>query len=249
MNKMRDLRAAVDELYIAFKQYRLREHIEGCPCCVGEGDQRKIRAVPLEELSSEQLRRYTFKAMTTWGTADHFRHFFPRIAELIAFDAEWPLELEIATGKLTHANWNVWPAHERVAVRRFFEAWWDAALSEFPCRRQWQSIDEVLCAIGRAEDALSEYLDTWLQSPGLAPKRHLADFITDNYKSLSKKGLLVNEFWMDRDIQRQSVEAWLRSDAVRRTLQEASTAEDESLQYEVLQAIEYLDWLDPTSGN
>jgi hypothetical protein len=177
------LQLAVEELYGCFKRYKLLQHVDGCPHCVGDRDHATIHAAPLRELTSEQLSKYAFKALTTWGDANDFRHFLPRIFELIAFDPAWGVEIEVVTGKLSYTSWNRWPEFEQTAVRDFFSAWWLAALSSYPCRAPWQSIDEVLCSIGRAEDDLAEYLHMWLASPSLDAKRHLASFVSDNYPS------------------------------------------------------------------
>jgi len=244
MDANQELRAAVDGLYAAFKPYRLREHIEGCPCCVSDGDNRKLRSVPLAELSSEQLRRYTFKAVTTWGTTHEFRHFLPRIAELMSFDPQWPLELPIVTGKLTYAEWDAWPLTERTAIQRYLEAWWLTALSEFPCPAQWQNINDVLCAIGRAEKSVEPYLAKWLRCSDLSAMRHLADFVIGNYPSLKKSKKLAGAFWDDREQQRQQAESWIQSANVREALTlAASSAAGGDAQFEILQALEYLTML------
>lgn len=246
MDAREELRAAVDGLYSAFRPYRLRDHIVDCPCCVSDGDNRKLQSVPLLELTSEQLRRYTGKAMTTWGTAHEFRHFLPRIAELMSFDEGWQVDLEIVAGKLTYADWSSWPGAEQSAIRRFLAAWWQAALREFPCPYQWQSIDQVLCAIGRTEDRLDSYLSDWLRPLRSVAMQHLADFVIYNGPSLCKERGLSNSFWTDRPQQAHQVESWMRMPQTRDAIAAAvkCTPEDDA-QLQLLQAIEYLELLKP----
>ena len=83
MNADNELEIAVEKLYKVFSRYSLRRHVEGCPCCVHEEDKRALESKPLQNLSAAELGRYSFKAMTTWGDKDDFRHFLPRIFELM----------------------------------------------------------------------------------------------------------------------------------------------------------------------
>ena len=81
------LQAAIEGLYAAFARYPLRAHIDGCPHCDLGAAERGLHARPLRDLREDDLGRYPFKAMSTFGNVDDFRHFFPRIAELITYDA------------------------------------------------------------------------------------------------------------------------------------------------------------------
>jgi hypothetical protein len=83
MQQQKALAEAIENLYRAFARYSLRKHVEGCPCCVRERDKRALESKPLRQLASSDLGRYAFKAMTTWGNQDDFRHFLPRIFELL----------------------------------------------------------------------------------------------------------------------------------------------------------------------
>src|SRR4051794_20200880 len=76
------LHMSIEALYSVFSAYPLRPHVMGCPCCVSEKDNHDLHARPLREFTCEHLRRYAFKAMTTWGKVEDFKHFLPRIFEL-----------------------------------------------------------------------------------------------------------------------------------------------------------------------
>jgi len=78
-----ELKKAIADLYSVFKDYRLDSHVEGCPCCVTKNDKQLIEAKVLTELSPDDLNRFAFKAMTTWGTVEDFKHFLPRQRELL----------------------------------------------------------------------------------------------------------------------------------------------------------------------
>ncbi|WP_125432892.1 hypothetical protein [Hymenobacter metallilatus] len=79
--------------------------------------------VPLAYLSEKQLRRYAFKAITTWGNAADFRYFLPRLLELLLCpDSE--LEKDAFFDKMLYAGWDGWPEAEKGAVRQVLRAWW-----------------------------------------------------------------------------------------------------------------------------
>ena len=77
------LAAALERLYLVFRSYGLKPHIEGCPCCVYDEDQDRVRSRSLRALTAEDFDTYASKALTTWGDADDLRHFLPRLLELV----------------------------------------------------------------------------------------------------------------------------------------------------------------------
>lgn len=96
----KQLDEAIENLYTTFRRYRLHGKIDGCPCCVGDADNRLIRSNPLRQLDPSDLLRYAAKAITTWGSSYDFRHFLPRIFELIVLSPDSFLDQEIVIGKL-----------------------------------------------------------------------------------------------------------------------------------------------------
>jgi hypothetical protein len=238
------LKSAIEGLYRSFKRYPLRPHVDGCPHCVADRDHAILHSAPLRDLNSQQLSKYAFKAITTWGDADDFRHFLPRLFELLAQDADFPVELEVVTGKLVLAGWNEWPSEQRSAIRDYFQAWWVSMLASNPVSDDCRFSDEVICAIGCAEADLSWYLVHWLNMSDCSARHHLANLVCDNYSALAQQQGLRNAFWTGREHQRQQVENWLATDGVRQALEDAAAvaSEDRSVD-KVRQAIDYLDWL------
>src|SRR5262249_12479085 len=107
------LAQAIAALYEAFGRYRRRPSIDACPHCVGKKDQATLARAPLRNLSCAELSRYAFKAITTWGEAEDYKHFLLRILELAVTPEgrEWPgLDLEVIAGKIQLAGWPTWPS-------------------------------------------------------------------------------------------------------------------------------------------
>ena len=70
--------------------------------------------------------RYPFKAMSTFGTVDDYKHFLPRILELAFFDPAARtvpgFDVEVVGGKLSSAGWLLWEARERNAIQALLRA-------------------------------------------------------------------------------------------------------------------------------
>ncbi|MBX3246062.1 MAG: hypothetical protein KF901_02645 [Myxococcales bacterium] len=106
--------------YDVFARYPRRHAMHACPCCVNDDDRRALTHAPLRELTDRQLARFAFKAMTTWGELDDYRHFLPRILELHALGAPFPGYLtHVIAGKLRRGELARWPNDEREAVTSF----------------------------------------------------------------------------------------------------------------------------------
>jgi len=120
-----ELQSAIDDLYGQFARYPLNLRMTACDCCVDAKTYAALFDGPLRELDQGQLSHFAFKAATTWGTRDDYRHFLPRIFELmtsadgmdIAF-APW-----LQARKLEYTRWRGWPKKEQAAIKSFWYAW------------------------------------------------------------------------------------------------------------------------------
>ncbi|KAB8141203.1 hypothetical protein F8S13_20605 [Chloroflexia bacterium SDU3-3] len=224
-------------LYAAFARYPLHARVAGCPCCVGDADQRRIRSRSLRALSGADLGRYAFKAMTTWGDADDLRHFLPRMIELLATgDPDMPLA-EIVLSKLAMAEWGAWPPAERDAVRSSLMWQWGQALAG-------GDVDTWLCAIAQAEDVLRPYLARWEKGLGGEATLALHGYIAQNMAAILR-GRLANAFWAGSPRQQAEVIAWLRGQGLRGRLYAAFAADIAAPQADTIaECVDMLDMLD-----
>ncbi len=201
------LAVAIEELYKVFTDYPIAQKIDGCPCCASDEDKSNLHRKPLRGLMTDDLSRYAFKALTTWGTENDFKHFLPRLLELVteADSIAHEIDVEVLFGKLHYADWKDWPEQERAAVRHYLMALWLFVLS---IPMEAVAIDEYLCAIGQAEDDLSSYLDAWQNLKTDMAINHLIEFVAS--KNSLYKGRLTNAFWQGRREQMSQVVGWLR---------------------------------------
>jgi hypothetical protein len=162
----------------------------------------------LHELTADDLSRFSWKALTTWGAVDDLKHFLPRILELIAGDDRVILESEVFFGKLRMANWPGWPERERKALENYFDVIWNACLADVD-GSVW--LDELLCGLGRAVEDVRPFLTTWENSRAATSYNHLYVFIEDNLGTLLKRKRFSNAFWSDVDQQMRQVIRWLQA--------------------------------------
>jgi hypothetical protein len=210
MNPSSALATAIDNLYRVFRGYRPKQ-MAGCSCCTSDKEAARLVASDLRSLKAEELCRYSTKAMTTWGTVDDFKHFLPRLMEIVAREPmQW--QIEIVLSKPAYAQWTQWPTRERQSLQAFFDSLWTKLLSEYPLH-DYNRIGDYLCGIGQSVEDLSGYLEQWARDESLPAALHLADFITENCPSNYKKPPhLANAFWEARSAQAQQVWKWLLDD-------------------------------------
>lgn len=208
MDNEKSLRETIEHLYSAFARYPLRKHVEGCPCCVSEPDKKRLEAKPLRQLLAGDLRRYAFKAMTTWGDKNDFRHFLPRILELLISNDGIECDEEVVLGKLALAKWHDWPVPEQSAVREYFHAGWTTILFT---SEPTVAPDSWLCGLGRAGEDLQPYLNEWTNARNASAYEHLVAFVEWHQPTYVKRHSLNNPFWPDTPKAVAQVCDWLTS--------------------------------------
>ena len=209
-----ELRASVEVLYEVFASYTLRDHIDVCSHCHSHADGQLLRSKPLRQLEVDDLHGYIFSAILTWGDNYDFRHFLPRVFELLACDRRLTAEFldpEVVINKLQYGRWREWPKREQQAVKLYLRVLWQAAIHQ---QSDWlmheiAPCEEWICTIATAEDNLSPYLRIWLDDDTLLGHSHLAQLILSSEDQL-RAGLFSSAFWKDRPLQGRELATWLR---------------------------------------
>lgn len=119
------VRACVERAYAVFPAALSGAHGRACPCCTRVEEVAALWSAQRRTLSANDLGNYAAKAMTTWGTADDYRYFLPRILELVPTPEarSWMgLGVQLIADKLAYGEWEKWPPAEREVLRAFFLA-------------------------------------------------------------------------------------------------------------------------------
>lgn len=204
---------AVDELYRVFAAYPLRPWTDACPCCHTEKDERAVRRRPLRELRPDDLAEFAADSLMTWGDVVDFKHFLPRLFEILAEDGfpdGYP-DMETVVGALERGSWRTWPPDEQTAVEGFLTALWMSHLAGSPMAGR---TDMVLASIATAVDDMTPYLDLWLELDGIAPAVRFAEFLEANSTNAALGRRLSNPWLSGRREQEAQVREWLLTSAL-----------------------------------
>jgi hypothetical protein len=202
------MRAAdqVEAVYLAFAAAGRPGHVAGCPCCRPLDADRALLDTPLRQLDAETLGEYMFSAITTWGSAEGFRYFVPRILDLLVNDKiDYP-DIEVVLGKFPVAGWPGWPPTQRRSVEDLLHQYWIMTLGS-----GGRPVEVVLCALGQVFDDLTPLLGLWtamLDGPACAA--HLRGLAATVHQ-VRVRGRLANAFWDQRPAQQRQVIDWLCS--------------------------------------
>jgi hypothetical protein len=182
--------AIIESLYSAFRRYAHRSLDSYSPFS-GEArmasEIQVLRSVPLRELTGEQLRYFAFKAMTTWGDVESFKHYLPRIMELSSRFEMDGIGAEIVFAKLAYGKWKTWEEKEVKAVREYILAFWQFLLETEDERADYR-IGEYLSAFLEAEFEPEPLLAAWEEASTETAVRRLCLFIVEHSDEILVRG-------------------------------------------------------------
>ncbi|TKK90811.1 hypothetical protein FDA94_03335 [Herbidospora galbida] len=173
---MADLDQAVDALYTAFSRYPLPAETDACDHCVSPEQVRATRAAPLRVLTASALAPYAGNALSTWGDVDEFRHFLPRILELLVLEELDGWYADVVLDRLG-ARWDDWRPREREAIIAVVGAWWNRTLNHYPRDVDVMKMIEIIAASLGLD--LAPYLAAWEANTTEPAARHLAWLLHD----------------------------------------------------------------------
>ena len=149
------MESSLENLYQVFTKYRLRPNIAACPCCVTESDKERLQKKELRKLTADDLEKYIFKAVTTWGDEYDLKHFLPRILELMD---ELPLVSGMIFIQLESNHWDTWPSHEKDAIVAYLESRVESLRHELSQRLTDGESLETFCLESKIED-ITDFLN------------------------------------------------------------------------------------------
>lgn len=205
-----ELKTAIERLYETFAPYTAPVHPAYCEHCVTEPEDVVLRTKPIRELSAQELERYAFKAISTWGTVEQFKHLLPRLFELVTENEFGFAPPEILFKKPRYGEFATWPDRERHALQFYCDSLWRCALANYPLNKTipaFGSIDDCLCSVAQVVDDLGLMLALWDQD-ATTNTLHLADFAAENASTMRESSKLSNAFWDERPNQVKQVIDW-----------------------------------------
>ena len=128
------LRDAMENLYRVFESYGLRPDTDACPCCHPAQEEQQLHVPLLRKLTTSNLRSYAMDALYVWGDEQDFKHFLPRIFELLKSSEDFDfVDPQTVFRKLVYqSHWRSWPRPAADAIASYFERLWEAAINSDP---------------------------------------------------------------------------------------------------------------------
>ena len=165
-------------------------------------------------------------ALYVWGDELDFKHFLPRIFELLTiretrygFVDAAAVFVKLMYEAHNATAWRSWPPSEWHVIRRYFRVTRDAVLDTEPEELDYRGAYSWLCAIAQAEHDISPYLDCWLAASSVNTHRNLTLMIfREGVPNLLKPD---SGYWGQRREQWQQLVDWLRLPEVRKKLERA----------------------------
>jgi len=205
---MRDLRVAdarvVERLYDTFAGYQLPIHIDYCTYCDTADYEQSLHG-DLRSLPAELVDKYVWDAIHHTGNEEDFKHFLPRVYELLAQGALPFADAEMTLGRLGQAGWADWVEVEREVVIALLDSIWDDAmrLPDPPV-----DIDSLGCGLGLAFAGLPPQRVHWREDDRPLARRRLVEFVLANAEELRKRRLR-SAWWSEYEEVVESVVGWV----------------------------------------
>ncbi|MFF3665807.1 hypothetical protein [Microtetraspora malaysiensis] len=177
MHTSSDLDSALDALYAAFSRYPLPAKSDVCDHCVSAERVLATRAAPLRMLTASALEPYAWNALNTWGDIDEFKHYLPRLLELLILE-ELDGFLHAQSLMLrVGVRWRSWRQTEQRAITATVGAWWRHTLSNYPRDVDIMRLIEIIADC--LELDLAPYLAKWESNTAETAARHMASLMQD----------------------------------------------------------------------
>ncbi|MBB3605061.1 hypothetical protein FHT40_004745 [Mycolicibacterium sp. BK556] len=158
-------------LYTAFARYPLPRELAICEQCGPQWSIDDIRSTPLRSLSLPQLEALHVMSLSD----DHFRHFFPRLIELLA-DEKAPVFAFNLRGLRQRIP--RWPTTEKEAVGQLVDDLWRRLLAHHPAEIGYFSDGPTLIDFTYWTDQpLQPHLDRWSATGTVAAAQHLGELV------------------------------------------------------------------------
>jgi len=111
----------IKKLYNVFPQLEFTI-IDYCKCgCCKHINIEKLTSSDRESIDYHTLGKYADKALTTIGEIEHYKHFLPRICEMLILDESRCGMDMCLLSKLEYANFQDWNPNEKDIISQFFK--------------------------------------------------------------------------------------------------------------------------------
>ncbi len=212
---------ATSKLYSVFKPYVVHGDLRGrsCDCCVTDEEIRLLLSKPLKELTEGDLRHFMSSAISTFGNVEDYKHFLPRILELMQEAETGVLEDFLDFEKLNYGEWEIWGEKEINAIDDYFFELWETKINDEAST--FCQIDSILKIIYKYS-GLEKALVIWENSNSEKGMLYMVDLVLSGF------------YYSDKDEFVNTLMIWFSSkDIVSKIENQFFKTEDEDLAWRI----------------
>lgn len=172
------------DLYKVFGRYPVNRGMEGSPLYGAKVKEwnAELLSKPLSQLNSEVLARFCSSVTLTWGSIDDYKHFLPRIYELIN-RIDFIAEIWVVFDVLNKYDWYNWPNEEVSLLNRYFVDLWESVICNSNEATDY-AVANYLSSISNVYLDFNELLAMWQSNESMPSVRKLAYYLSDNYEEI-----------------------------------------------------------------
>jgi len=202
------MKVIIEKLYSTFSSYYIKGNLRerSCDCCVTDNEIRELLSKPLKELSADEIGHFMRSAITTYGDVTDYKHFLPRILELL-IDQKADLVFDfMCFEKLNYSEWETWPSEEQRVLDDYFISFWEEVIfNETATDNQIDEVFELISKYSNKTTALNLWLASTTQKSAL--------FLVEAYLNNTYSKLFEYDF--------ENISKWLGSKAVLQKIESA----------------------------
>jgi len=180
------LKVATDHLFDTFHKYTILGNLRerSCNCCVSDNEIKDLLSKSLRQLTEEDLRHFMASAICTFGDIEDYKHFLPRILELMQYPKSDFLEDFLIYEKLNYSEWETWDIEEIKAIDSYFLTLWTEKI---------KNSDTSFYEIQALFDIIEKYvgvekgLKIWEEYASNQSLLFVVDFVWNNYNLKNNK--------------------------------------------------------------
>ena len=194
-----DINNNIKILYEVFKSYTILGNLRerSCDCCITNSDIKFLMSKKLKDLSEQDLWYFMTSAITTFGNKNDYKHFLPRILELL-YSNESLIDDFLTFEKLNYSNWKSWEEEEFKSIQNYFLALWVDALNNNSDGKYFESVFTLVLKYIPAEKVFSE----WEKNFSIKRIKTILKYILYNHKfNISReKDELFNKWLSSKEV-------------------------------------------------
>ncbi|WP_299883233.1 hypothetical protein [uncultured Lacinutrix sp.] len=194
------LEKLTNQLYNTFSKYSIKGDLRdrSCDCCVTDEEIRVLLSKPLKDLNDDDIGHFSRSAISTFGHVEDFKHFLPRILELMQDPNSDTLDDFTTFEKLNYSEWETWDRNEIITIDNYLLKLWEDVITNE--NATFHQIGCVLNIVSKYT-GLNKALSIWKNKESSNSTLFIAESIVNGLQYYISKEIISDlTYWFYKDI-------------------------------------------------